>query len=405
MRLSQEQCIVIERDKSFFHVKHLLDGINDYFDEVGGGYKIINSGLRGYFLRGYQNYDAVTAVFCWLVNSVDVRFVEQIGVPFLNFGGVETRSNVGIDIGFKDIGTYGAHFLLDELQLENVGVIEHRQWIRSDSRVREFVAAAKAKGADVKTCLVELDASPGKESTIEGELEAVGHISNQIASFLAEMRKPAGVFCVHGMLGISTVNIALGMGLDPYREVKIICPSNHCHDVTYHQEAISTIQLNFRELGYRGAEMMMRYLATGQVPEPVRLRPMGVSPCEKSNFRLIADPLVRRVYSLIRGNNSMSVGMIAEELNVPRATLYRRFKQATNQALSKAIEDERFRAAALLMKTTDFRPDVIAGLAGYVNLSQMRRSIHRYTRLSLKEFSDQCRIRGRIMRQADSEAM
>lgn len=394
MRRSEEKCIVFERDKTFYSVRHLLDGVRDYLEESERDFRIVDSGLTDYMLRGYRNYDAITAIFCWLVNPLDVRFVMESGVPFLNFSGSKAVSNVGIDIGFKDIGTCGALFLSEELQLENLAVIGRKHVFKSDERVHEFVETAREKGLVPNVCLLDRGKPVCDGPTIEGEMEVARYTSAQIASFLSELKRPFGIFCIDSALAISVMNTAQGLGLDLYREVKIVCPSNHHLDVAFHKETISTIQLNFRELGYRGAEMMMTYLESGRAPAPVRLRPLGMNPCEKSNPHMISDPLVRKVYSLLREDPSISVGLISEQLNVPQTTLYRRFKQATNQTLSKVIDDERFRAATLLMKTSEFRPDAIAGLAGYGNLGQMRRSIYRYTQLSLKEFYDQCRGAG-----------
>lgn len=395
MRRSQEQYIVFEQDKTFYYVRHLLDGVRAFLNDTDKHFRIVDSGLTGYFLRGYRDYDALSAIFCWLVNPVDVRFVMESGVPFLNFTGTESASNVGIDVGFKDIGTFGASFLVEELGLENVAVFGRKHIFKSYERVDEFTRVAHAKGIVPEICLLDRGRPGGEGPTIESELEKTKRVSSQIASFLSGLKKPVGIFCVDDAIALSVMNIAQGLRLDPFREVKIVCPCNHHFDLIYHKEMISTIQLDFRELGYRGAEMMIKYLESGQVPEAVRLRPLGVNPVEKSNLHSISDPLVRKVYSLLREDCSISVAMISEQLNVPQATLYRRFKHATNQTLSRVIEDERFRLATQLMKASDFRPVAIAGLAGYTSLRQMRRSIFRYTRLSLKGFEAQCKGSGK----------
>ncbi|MCH6259043.1 substrate-binding domain-containing protein [Puniceicoccaceae bacterium K14] len=388
----RRRCVVFERDMSFHYVQPLLDGIRDYFAEAGNDdYNLISSGRVDYVFHGYSTFDSISALLCWFTNEKDVRSLQKIRSPYLNLSGGNCCSNVGIDIGFERIGKYGASYLIDELGYRSLAVIGCKGQSKSDERVKEFVEAAGEAGLRAEVCRLEVpDVQESGYEDIEDEVRRVKYIRGQLETFLYRLGKPVGIFCADAVLGIHVESLTRSLGMDAGQQFNVVCPSNHELDREMNGKRISTIQLDFRELGYRGTELMMSYLHSGNAYR-LRLRPIGVSSATKVASGQIADSVARRAILLIKENCSLTPEDICQRLNVSTATLYRRFKGATNKTPFEAIDDERFARAQTALRTTNYHFEAIAGLAGYSGVAQLRGSVLRHTCLSLKDFRKKCR--------------
>jgi LacI family transcriptional regulator len=389
---SDRRFVVFERDASFLEVQPILDGVRDYFaDHTEDPFSFIPDGLRQHVYSGHSIPDSVHALLCWITDRDTLPYIHRLDVPYLNFSGVRGGSNVGLDLGFEHIGESAAHFLSKDLSFDHIAVVGQAGSAKSEERIREFLNTTGLFGRTVSEFRLERGDTSAATSAFEAELHRARLERSQLVPFLKALPKPVGIFCVHGALGYHCANTVRGLGYEMPREVNIVCPSNYLFDSEYHQQSISTIQLDFRELGYRGAESMMEYLRSGTAPKRLRLRPIGVNPAAKVSASLVRDSLARQALCLIREDCSITPEQICTRLGVSPSTLHRRFKKATQITLGKAIEDERFARAKLLLRTTDYQLVAIAGLAGYTGVSQMRRSVFRYTHLSLSKFRKRCK--------------
>ncbi|MGC9455540.1 MAG: substrate-binding domain-containing protein [Phycisphaerae bacterium] len=200
-----------------------------------------------------------------------------------------------------------------------------------------------------------------------------------LADWLAEQPLPLGLMCIDDEHAWRAIEAARVAGLRVPEDVAVIgvgddeCLCESCNPT------ISSIALDYGQLGHDAASLLAAMLEHQPLPPPTPLPPLGVIERASTSVLAIDDPLVAEAVSLIRTETQdpPSIDHLAESLNVSRRTLYRRFINVLGRTPGEEIRRARLDAARRLVTNTDLKLAAIADRVGFPSLSQMSRDIQK----------------------------
>lgn len=377
--------VIFESDAPSYHIHLIRQGVRQYLEEER---KDVDFSPISYLELGdsLAAGDAPFGVVGWLRSPEIIRQLEQLNVPYLNLYESSFCSNVGLTLEFQGEGTLAAEFFIEEMKCEHLAFIGLMNVASSRRRCKEFSNRARAYGIEVKSYFLE--PIPIEEG---GEFDQMGKIpGSDFFNLMRGIGKPVGVFCSNDRLGLLVQYTAKRMGFAVPDEVSVIGVGGaHPPDNNEVGEG-SVVQLDHVNQGRKAAAMMADYLTHGKRDIVRRLTPDGIAHRRTTIHCQVNDPLVRKAMVLIRGDSSISVETICARLKVARRTLETRFRSAVNTTVARTIDFERFSKARMLIRDTSYNNESIAGLAGYANREQMRRSFYRFARMNPREYRRKC---------------
>lgn len=200
-----------------------------------------------------------------------------------------------------------------------------------------------------------------------------------LAEWLGEQPIPLGLLCIddeHAWRAIEATRVA---GLRVPRDVAVIGVGDDECLCESSNPTISSIALDYEQLGHDAAALLAAIMEKSPRPEPVPLAPLGVIERASTSVLAIDDPLVAKAVSRIRATirDRPDIDHLADALHVSRRTLYRRFARAIGRTPGEEIRRARLEAARRLIIGTDLKLGAIAGRVGFPCLSQMSRDIQK----------------------------
>lgn len=157
---------------------------------------------------------------------------------------------------------------------------------------------------------------------------------------------------------------------------------------------LTTIDLNFWNIGYLGAERLDTMLE-GKAPggEHIKLAPLGIVQGESSYRYHCEDPLVQSLLHRMEFNRGPfpSTKALAESQGMSVRTLERRFKGSTVKSPEVWFLEYKLKEVKRLLTQTQLHPDVIAPMVGYSEQSALATFFKGRTGMTLQAFRDNLR--------------
>ena len=199
--------------------------------------------------------------------------------------------------------------------------------------------------------------------------------SMEMNNWLELLPKPVGIFAVHDPLGRFLCSACTQLGLEIPTDVSVIGANNDPLVCGLTYPMLSSVSIPWDTLGEQVATAMERMIAGEklQTEEPILVQPSGVILRHSANHLALEDPLLRRAMSFLneRMQAQISIGILCEELNIPRRTLERKFKEQFKCTPWEMLCQLRVKKAKQLLAETNHPISMISELAGFNDAERM----------------------------------
>ena len=193
--------------------------------------------------------------------------------------------------------------------------------------------------------------------------------SVEMKKWLEGLPKPVGIFAVHDPLGRFLCSACTQLGLEIPGEVSVIGANNDPLVCGLTYPMLSSVSIPWDSLGEQVATAMQKMIAGEKIrtDKPILVQPSGVILRHSANHLAIEDPLLRRAMTFLseRIQTSISIGILCEELSIPRRTLERKFKEHFQCTPWEMLCQLRVKQAKQLLTETNHPISMISELAGF----------------------------------------
>jgi LacI family transcriptional regulator len=157
-------------------------------------------------------------------------------------------------------------------------------------------------------------------------------------------------------------------GLSVPEDVAIIGATNEPMISEMPPPSLSSVEVNYEQIGYRAAQMLDQLLRRKKLPEKhLLVPPSGVIARDSTDFFAVQDEIVARALRFIEGNISkpFQVGDVAAAARASRRTLERRFQKNCGRSIAQEIRLLRLQKAKRLLAETDMLVKQISRETGF----------------------------------------
>lgn len=199
------------------------------------------------------------------------------------------------------------------------------------------------------------------------EPDACLDLEQHLDNWLAGLELPIALFVDSHLLARMIVEFCVNMGLHVPQDVAVLC-SRESRTLLEIPKSISSIDLNYQQIGYEAAATLDRMMDGEPVPdEPLFVPPKGIIARASTDHFAVEDPLVaealRRISSNLAGD--LRLDDLAYELSVSSRTVQNRFKKALGRTIGAEIRRLRLSAAKVMLAEPEMPIDTIAKRVGY----------------------------------------
>ena len=205
----------------------------------------------------------------------------------------------------------------------------------------------------------------------------------RLRSWLAELKRPVGVFACNDTAGLKVVDLCRELGIPVPDDVAVLGIDNEDVLCEMASPTLSSIELDCESIGYRAA-ILLDDLMAGNGPSrragsPVLVPPKGV--VERASTRVFAcdDPIVARAMRYIRlhGTSRMHVADILAEVPASRRSLETRFRTATGRTLREEIVRVRLSHARATLRSTRLTVGDVAHECGFASAQRFHEAFRK----------------------------
>jgi LacI family transcriptional regulator, galactose operon repressor len=226
-------------------------------------------------------------------------------------------------------------------------------------------------------------------------IESWQHEQPIMVKWLRSLPKPVGLMACNDVCGREVLQACATAGLRVPDEVSVVGVDNDEMMCELANPALSSVALDIEKAGYDAAHLLDGLMhdqhAGGKI---VWVRPTRVATRHSSDAIVQEDALVGAALQFIRehAKRSLSVSDIADELQVSRRTLERRFFRATDRTVLNEIMCCHLKRAKQILLETDLPCHQVAFESGFGSLKTFNRSFRRQERTTPQNFRRQSKI-------------
>lgn len=207
-------------------------------------------------------------------------------------------------------------------------------------------------------------------SSIDMPAKARGWLERKkaIQAALKGRQQPAGVFALNDELGSELLEAAMDAGFLVPEDVAILGAGNDILICENLPVPLSSIDPDFKRLGYEAARMLDRHLDGRDLPpKPFLIPPRRVIVRRSTDIMAIREQHVSRALGFIQRNlhRRFTVDQVAQVAGFSKRALYKAFQKQTGMAIGAYIEKMRLHAAESLLTESNLSVGDIARHAGF----------------------------------------
>jgi LacI family transcriptional regulator len=179
---------------------------------------------------------------------------------------------------------------------------------------------------------------------------------------------PLGVFAANGTHAVEVHEVCESAGLRVPEQVAIIGVEG---DLLVGQDslcALTTLDPNYEELGYRGAALLDRLMHGGSPPAaPIRIAPARIVVRRSTEVTSVTHPEVRHAVRYIADHlpEPLDVKRVARAVAMSPRGLHKAFVEHMGRTPGAHIRAARIEAAKRLLAETETKVEAVARLSGY----------------------------------------
>lgn len=156
---------------------------------------------------------------------------------------------------------------------------------------------------------------------------------------------------------------------------------------------LSSIAMNFEEVGYEAAAQLDRQMTGGRPPrKEIHLRPTHVHTRQSTDVLAVEDPIVARALRFIRSHagDVLSVEDVVEATSSSRRLLERHFKDVVGASVYQEIQRTHIERACRMLVETNWSLLEIAGRCGFSNAVHFSIAFKRIMRTTPQQHRKRC---------------
>jgi LacI family transcriptional regulator len=300
---------------------------------------------------------AVDGVIGFIRERRWAEIVSRAGVAAVNFSNALADLSLP-RVGHDDIaiGRMGATHLLERGFTNFAFLGAGRMWY-ANSRLEGFRGVIEQMVGRRCDVLVNLPELPDHRP--------------RIRDWLARLPKPVGIMTSSDSWGCQTIDTATKLGLRIPEDVAVLGVDNDRWLTHIMPTPMSSIEVDWRMVGYRAAQMLDDILA-GKRPPPHWIPPLGVVARRSTDIFVTDDPVAEKALQFIRDHSDkpITVEDILAETGISRRTLETRLKRAIGQTPYTAICKARVARAKTMLVQSDATMAEIARACGFNRADQ-----------------------------------
>lgn len=204
----------------------------------------------------------------------------------------------------------------------------------------------------------------------------------QIAAWVAQLKKPVGIMACNDMRGQHVLNACRLREYEVPDEVAVIGVDNDELYCRLSHPPLSSVVPDVERIGYRAAELLDRLMTKEQVdPEVQEIPPLGIRARQSTDTMAVPDPEISAAIVYIREHacRGISVNDILEAVPISRSGLERGMRKYLNRSPKQEIRNAQIRHATQLLIDTDMTIDRIAAMCGFKHPEYMHVVFRRET--------------------------
>jgi LacI family transcriptional regulator len=253
----------------------------------------------------------------------------------------------------------------------------------SDNRRAGFRAALEAEGHDCH--VFEFPQHQRLAVPPEARLR-------RLAAWLRQLPQPVGIMAANDQYAGFTAAACHIAGIDVPDEAAIIGVDNDEVFCELAAPPLSSVIVDQFTMGYEAAKLLAAIMAGGGPPRPdarrgrtpadwvaIEVPPRGIVERRSTDFQSAADADVAAALRHIRAHyhGPLTVGHVADRLQMSRATLVRRFTAVLGHGFHHELISARVREAKRLLAGSDLSLEAVSARSGFVYPQQMHRVFRR----------------------------
>jgi LacI family transcriptional regulator len=197
-----------------------------------------------------------------------------------------------------------------------------------------------------------------------------------LAAWLRELPKPAGVFAVNDQMGFWVLDAARRAGIAVPEEVAVVGAENDNMLCETASPPLSSVRLRGQMVGYHAAKLLDEWMAGKRLPKPGERHhhpPGDIVVRQSSDIVAVNDARIAAALRFIRqhATEQIDVPRVAREVALSRSALERRMKALIGRSPGEEINRMRFAAVEKLLTETDLTLDAIAMRCGFTHPQYM----------------------------------
>lgn len=206
----------------------------------------------------------------------------------------------------------------------------------------------------------------------------------ELANWLRELPKPAGVFAVNDQMGFWVLDAARRAGIAVPEELAVVGAENDNMLCETASPPLSSVRLRGQTVGYAAAQLLDEWMTKKRIPKPGERHlhaPGDIVTRQSSDIVAVDDPRIAAALRFIRQNATaqLDVARVARECALSRSVLERRMKALIGRSPGEEIARLRFAAVEKLLLQTDLTLDAIAAKCGFTHPQYMAEAFRKRT--------------------------
>jgi len=365
--------IAVIADLGSHCARNAFRGIADYIRLLSGGYDLVLQTRLAW-------QECKPAGIIVLIHKKSMlKTLRESHVPVVNIGEqvaqtgfptvVADAEEVGrlaalhlLAAGFAHFGYYGEK-----------GVVYHLR------RGQGFIRALREKGHGCESYF----------SATNPARRRLAHERKQLEQWLLQLPKPAGIMCGSDWTAWSIYDACKRSQIKIPAEVALVGVDNDELFCETYAPTLSSVDIDFRRIGYEAAALLFRLLAGQPAPaRPVLIKPRGFIQRRSSDVFISNDPHVSTVVQYIRRHIDEPLGVAALLKLAPlsRRVLERRFHRGLGWSMRAEIHRCKIERIKQLLGGTTLTMTKIAEQTGFSGLSHMGFLFRKETGLTLHAY-------------------
>jgi LacI family transcriptional regulator len=332
----------------------ILEGIASF--ARGNGWRLLlDHAQENTWAYRPKNLDG--AIFLADGNASCVQFVRDLSCQKVLVSNADEGSLDGVCPRIQQdnvrCGRMAAGYFLD-CGLRNLVCIgkKHRMFFRE--RMAGFTDRCMEEGAKARALWV-------------GDRISEEELFQPLRQLLTQITLPVGIFASSDVTAVHVVNSALELGHSVPEDVAVLGANNDRLVCEFAPVPLSSIRLNFFQLGYDAARVLHSHMTGNNVVDVAPVPPVEV--VERQSTRLLSttDPELAKALHFIQKELHRPIGSpeIADHLGISANTLMRRFRKILHRTVVEEINRARVEKAKCMLKSKKFRIYETAQACGF----------------------------------------